>query len=277
MINLNIQGLRGIAVLAVIVFHANNEWLPSGYLGVDLFFMISGYLITGILLKNIDNKRFNLLEFYNKRAIRILPAYALMLIIVSIAASILLIPPDFKEYSNSLVEAFRFTSNFYFSEYGDYFSPKNYELPLLHTWSLSVEMQFYLVYPLALFLIPKRFRIVVLSVLGVIALLIMGLGVEANNFNATYYEPYPRAFQFITGGLFYVCIKQNKFNIPHERKINLMCFVGLILLFIFPFNDNLKIIGFLTTVILGGILITSNGLPSQLLSSKTLVFIGGIS
>jgi peptidoglycan/LPS O-acetylase OafA/YrhL len=145
-----IDGLRAIAVIAVILFHFNAGMFPGGYLGVDVFFVISGYLITGLIKKKLDNGHFSFTDFYLRRIKRIIPALYILLFLVTIVAAILLLPTDFKDYGRSLLSQSVFSSNIYFYFKSDYFDTPSLLKPILHTWSLSVEEQFYIVYPLLL-------------------------------------------------------------------------------------------------------------------------------
>jgi len=133
------------------LFHANSAWLPAGFIGVDVFFVISGFIVSRLIL----DSRFGWRKFYLGRIRRIVPAYLFMLVVVALIAIFLLIPQDFKFFRDSLKNASIFTSNRYFSGFGDYFAPSSHELPLLHTWSLAIEMQFYLVLPLLLAWLPR--------------------------------------------------------------------------------------------------------------------------
>ena len=138
----DIQGLRAIAVLAVMLFHFNPVWLPGGFVGVDVFFVISGYLITSILLDKKAQPDYRLSStrryFYFSRMKRIAPAYFVMLVLVSLLAAVLFLPQDLATYKKGLNQAAWFNSNHYFAGFGDYFAPANHEQPLLHTWSLAV-------------------------------------------------------------------------------------------------------------------------------------------
>ena len=149
----DIDGLRALAVLPVVLFHAGFGFFSGGFVGVDVFFVISGYLITLILTKEISERRFSLLKFYDRRVRRILPAYFLVAIITSLFALWLLPPVMLSEYGGYLISTAVFLSNFYFRFKADYFSPRSDENLLLHTWSLSVEEQFYIVWPLVLFVL----------------------------------------------------------------------------------------------------------------------------
>lgn len=154
----DIDTLRGISVISVIIFHFDKLLFPNGFLGVDLFFVISGYVITQSLVKSLKNKKFSFLTFYLKRARRILPALLVILLTSLILASIILLTADLKRFSESLISSLGFLSNLYFWLTGGYFSTNDQLKPLLHLWSLSVEEQFYLFFPIFLFIIYKFFN-----------------------------------------------------------------------------------------------------------------------
>ncbi|MDU8929420.1 acyltransferase family protein [Alisedimentitalea sp. MJ-SS2] len=147
-----IDGLRAIAVLAVIIAHTGLGVLPGGYAGVDVFFVISGFLITGIILRDLERDRFSFKAFYLRRARRILPALFLVLTVTTPFAWALLSPSEIKDFSGSLFFSIFFLSNAFFLDLTDYFAPSSHFLPLLHTWSLAIEEQFYLLFPLIAYL-----------------------------------------------------------------------------------------------------------------------------
>ena len=153
-----IDGLRAISVVAVVIFHAEFFWrgkqiLPGGYLGVDVFFVISGYLITSILLDELAGGRVDFWRFYMRRIRRILPALNVVIGISTLAAIWLLPPDSLKEFSRNGLAALSFVANIYLWLTQDYFSEAAGLSSLLHLWSLSVEEQFYVAYPLLLGLI----------------------------------------------------------------------------------------------------------------------------
>lgn len=150
-----IDGLRSIGVLMVIFYHAGFKWVPGGFVGVDIFFVISGYLITKIIFPEIIEGRFRFLRFYERRARRIFPALFLVLLSSTIAALMVLTPDQLKTYGQSLMAVIFYVSNYYFYSSTGYFEPNAEEIPLLHTWSLSVEEQFYLLFPLLLILVMR--------------------------------------------------------------------------------------------------------------------------
>ena len=151
-----IDGLRALAVVPVILFHTESKLFSGGFLGVDVFFVISGYLITTILIEDIDKKRFSLLKFYERRARRILPALFFIIIISTLFAVVFMSTYDFLSFKNSALATLFFISNIYFWLNTGYFDPSSEETPLLHTWSLAVEEQYYLLFPIFL-IITCRF------------------------------------------------------------------------------------------------------------------------
>ena len=140
----DIDTLRAISVISVIFFHLDQSFFPNGYLGVDIFFVISGFVITKSIIKNIRNNKFSFLEFYFKRIKRILPVFLVVLLTTIIFASFIFLIADLKRFLESLISSLGFVSNFYFWITGGYFSTNDQLKPLLHIWSLSVEEQFYL-------------------------------------------------------------------------------------------------------------------------------------
>ncbi|VVO01979.1 hypothetical protein PS834_02739 [Pseudomonas fluorescens] len=153
----DIDGLRALAVLAVVIFHFNEEWLPGGFIGVDIFFVISGYLITGIIFKQISTESFTFAEFYIRRARRILPAAVFLIFITTIFGLALMVPMDAEELAYSSIASTLSVANIYFWKFLDtgYFAASSDMVPLLHMWSLGVEEQFYLAWPALMFIIFK--------------------------------------------------------------------------------------------------------------------------
>jgi peptidoglycan/LPS O-acetylase OafA/YrhL len=146
----DIEGLRGLAVLLVVLYHVGVPMFGGGFIGVDVFFVLSGYLITGLIVREIETSgRLDLLHFYARRARRLLPASALMLLIISAATAILLSPPEQVNLARSARATAAYLSNLWFTgEASNYFAPGIETNPLLHTWSLAVEEQFYAFWPL---------------------------------------------------------------------------------------------------------------------------------
>lgn len=147
----DIDGMRALAVLGVVLFHAHVPGFDGGYVGVDIFFVISGYLITSILLRELDSGQFSIGRFYLRRIRRILPALVVVLIATSIASMMFLAPDKLAEFGRSVIATSLFYSNIFFSFYTGYFDGRAITRPLLHTWSLGVEEQFYIIWPVFLY------------------------------------------------------------------------------------------------------------------------------
>jgi len=154
----DIQLLRGIAVLAVVIFHASPSVLPKGLLGVDVFFVISGYLMTGMILREVDAGSFSFSRFYYRRAKRLLPACYSTLLVVTLVGYVAMTREQWPEYLRELVASLTFTANFELAAHVNYFTGDARNSPLLHIWSLSLEEQYYLVLPAALVLVAWRYR-----------------------------------------------------------------------------------------------------------------------
>ncbi|MEI9420514.1 acyltransferase family protein [Mesorhizobium sp. Cs1299R1N1] len=174
----DIDGLRAVAVLPVVLFHFGVSAIPGGFTGVDIFFVISGYLISGSLLDDLERGQFSIGRFYWRRARRILPALTFVILLASIAAWFILLPSDLHEFSLSVIAASTFWSNIYFWKTTNYFSIDAELRPLLHTWSLSVEEQYYIFAPILVYLIyryaSKRWLTILLPIaIGSFALAVM--------------------------------------------------------------------------------------------------------
>jgi peptidoglycan/LPS O-acetylase OafA/YrhL len=143
----DVDGLRAVAVMSVVLFHFGVGGIPGGFTGVDIFFVISGYVIAGSLLTDLDKNRFSIVNFYWKRARRIIPAFTFVTLCSSVAAYFILLPSDLRDYARSLASSALFVSNIYFWKSTNYFSIDAQLRPLLHTWSLSVEEQYYIIAP----------------------------------------------------------------------------------------------------------------------------------
>ena len=152
----DIDGLRGIAVMLFFCYHLCPQYLPGGLIGVDIFFVISGYLISSVIIRGLINNNFSLAGFYIKRIRRILPLLIVVILTVLIIGYILLLPQDYANLAESSVWTFSYLANIYFFKFkNNYFSQDSSELPLLHTWSLAVEEQFYIIWAISLIIIFK--------------------------------------------------------------------------------------------------------------------------
>jgi peptidoglycan/LPS O-acetylase OafA/YrhL len=165
-----IDGLRAIAIIPVMLFHAGINLFSGGYIGVDVFFVISGYLITTIILEDIKRGKFSIVNFYERRVRRIIPALYFLLMVLLLSAWFLMTPSQLMNFSKSLVTVALFYSNIHFWQETDYFGPIAEENPLLHMWSLAVEEQFYVIFPLLMMLILVLRQRTVFVFIGVLLL-----------------------------------------------------------------------------------------------------------
>jgi peptidoglycan/LPS O-acetylase OafA/YrhL len=273
----DIQGLRAIAVLAVMIFHANSSWLPAGFIGVDIFFVISGYIISSVLLK--EGKALSWSQFYWARVKRIIPAYLVMLSLVCVVSALLLTPVDFSFFKSSLRSALLFVSNQYYAGFGDYFAPGAHELPLLHTWSLAIEMQFYLFLPIIIYYVPRQFLALLLGVLSIAFFTYaeVKLG-AADNQRHVYFSLLARVPEFLVGALITVS------GVGRSWSPRLSFVVGVmgaaLLLFSLVFIDEKNFPGFsssLPCIAVGMIIASRRGVVNNLLALPLLVIIGALS
>ena len=199
----DIDGLRALAVVPVILFHCGVPGFSGGFVGVDIFFVISGFLITSILAREIDQSRFSVIAFYERRVRRIIPALVAVLAVTAIAMPFFLLPNDLKDFGRSLFATLAFSSNVYFYIRGDYFDTAAEFMPLLHTWSLAVEEQYYIVFPLLLALLKRRSRAVMLTVLGILWAVSFAVSIQQTHLEprAAFYLPMGRVWELLTGSL----------------------------------------------------------------------------
>jgi peptidoglycan/LPS O-acetylase OafA/YrhL len=199
----DIDGLRAIAVLLVVAYHIRTRFTPGGFIGVDVFFVISGFLITSILMRELDGSRFSIQGFYVRRIRRIAPALICVLIVTSIVALFFLLPSELKDYSRSVLAALASASNFYFWSQTGYFKPEALAMPLLHTWSLAVEEQFYIIFPAFLALLYRYARRSTLLILLILAVASFALSAEQafGDPGSAFYWPTSRAWELLSGAM----------------------------------------------------------------------------
>lgn len=195
----DIQVLRGIAVLAVVFYHAKLRLFSSGFLGVDIFYVISGFLITGLIARGIEQKSFRLSAFYFRRAKRLLPAAYITFLAVALAAPVMLTAAEMKDFVAQMVGAITFTANFVLWQQTGYFESAAELKPLLHVWSLSIEEQYYFLVPAAMLLLPRR-----LWFAGVFATLLVSLALRigfSQHPAAAFYLLPTRAWELMIGSI----------------------------------------------------------------------------
>lgn len=280
-----IDGLRAVAVFPVVFFHLGWSIFDGGYIGVDIFFVISGYLIATLIIKEIEDGSFSLINFYERRVRRIFPVLFLVTLTTAIFGWFLLLPPDFKSLSQSIFSSSIFLSNIYFWLTNPYFSPPADLQPLLHTWSLSVEEQFYLFFPILILLCLKisfNFFVVVISLFFFSSFLSLFL-LEIEPSSWKFYLIISRAWELIIG--IYAAILLNEKKALGSKIISeLGSAVGfsLLLISLILFDHNLDHPSLWTLIpVLGTFLVivfcNQKTKIYKILSFKPLVSIGLIS
>lgn len=285
-----IDGLRALAVLPVILFHAEFQLFSGGFVGVDVFFVISGYLITSIIINDLNKQRFSLINFYERRARRILPALLLVITCCIPLAWLWLMPLDFEDFLQSLIAVPLFSSNILFWLESDYFATAAELKPLLHTWSLALEEQFYILFPLLLMFgwrFPKRYLLIGLSICFIVSLILAQWAAYYKP-NANFYLLPSRGWELLMGAFaaFYINKQQLDFEQNHHRNKALQLFsllgLGFIISAIFMFDSSTPYPSFYTLLpTLGTLLIILTARKGTwvqiLLSQRLLVAIGLVS
>lgn len=281
----DIDGLRAIAVLSVILHHLKAPLVPGGFVGVDIFFVISGYLITSQIFNDVSQGTFSIRQFYQRRINRIIPALVTVITTILVVGWLVLSPRDLTLVLESSIFALLGMSNiFFWREYGNYFSGNAAEAPLLHTWSLGVEEQFYLVWPLIVVLLIKlrlRYVMIGLTILtvaaGVFSEIAIGLAASAS-----YYLLPTRFFELMIGGTLALAVAH---KIAISRSYSGLTFViglALIVWSLFGLNKSSSFPG-LNAVwpCVGTALLIWSGNSqhafSRILTNRPIVFIGVIS
>ncbi len=279
---LDIDGLRAVAVLLVVLFHSSGVF-SGGFIGVDIFFVISGYLLTGIIVRDLSRGTFSLGKFYERRIRRILPALLITLLFCAIVCYFMFLPQDLIRFAHSLYAALFSYSNIYFWTQAGYFKP-TYTKVLLHTWSLGVEEQFYLFLPLALLALRKRLAAApwMILCLTVISFCASEWLVLRHETETAFYMPFSRAWELFLGALL-------AFDLVRLPKSRLLCDclagLGMILIALAaicykpqtPFPGVAALLPCVGTALLLASGAGGRTICSKLLSTKPLVFLGMIS
>src|ERR1700737_4814697 len=224
----DIDGLRAIAVILVVNFHAFPEAMPGGFIGVDIFFVISGFLITGIIVRELDQQRFSLLAFYNRRIRRIFPALIVVLCAALVLGWLWMLPAAYAQLSSDVFASAAFLSNVALLLQSGYFDIESSKKPLLHLWSLGIEEQFYLFWPLILVLVG-RLRLSILAAASVIGLasFVLNVALIGSDPVATFYLPFTRAWELLAGAA--LACGWNQIS-QTSRASNLRACAGLLLI-----------------------------------------------
>jgi peptidoglycan/LPS O-acetylase OafA/YrhL len=280
----DIDGIRGIAVISVILFHLG--YLPNGYLGVDVFFVISGYLITSIVFREVNENTFSILKFYEKRIRRIIPLVLFTTLIAFLLGLFLMLPDDLENMCQSI-----FASNFsannilMYITSGDYWAVKNDFKPLMHTWSLGVEEQFYLLYPVIFFVFKDNKKKFIFPFLLVLTCISLFLFFTSSNSSLKFYFLQFRFFELSIGGICAIYFGQNKRIklLPYSQYFlnSFLFFIVFILFFKTIDSNDIKLI--MVTLFSAGVLVLgelhfqNNTFYKKLLTNRFLVGVGKIS
>lgn len=284
----DIDGLRTVAVLLVILFHANVNFIQGGYIGVDVFFVISGFLITKSINKEMLENRFSFKQFYLRRIRRIIPVLVFIVAVIAIPSYLFLLANHFEAYARAAINTLLSTNNFYlWFNISAYFSESAEFQPLLHTWSLSVEEQFYILWPPLLLLLHRKFNFKTRLII-VLSIIVFGLGLSIyltkTDLNMAYFLLPARIFELLIGGglaLYWDKLPKLSSNQNHIRSI-----IGALLIFIpaLLLDKNSFFPGYQALwPCLGAMLIiytgktNTNGFFNNILQLKPMVFLGKLS
>jgi len=286
----DIDGLRAIAVLSVILFHINGDWIPGGFLGVDIFFVISGYLITLLLIREVEETdKINFSNFYKRRIKRILPALLFVLIPTFVLGFFFLGFTELLSLAKSMIWTIFSAVNIYFFSSVDsgYFASGSNELPLLHLWSLGVEEQFYLFWPLVILLLLRYIKSMKIRMLLLVILFLASLGwahsIIVSNHSFAYYMLPTRVWELVAGAIVALLVYSSfKINSFISELMALLGILVIILSFIFVSeSDPVPGMASLPIIIATALLILSTNqyqtFVGRILSIKLLVAIGLVS
>jgi len=279
-----IDGLRALAVLAVIFCHTGLGLFSGGFVGVDVFFVISGYLITLIIHGELQQEKFSIVQFYERRIRRILPALFFVILACIPFAWMWMMPDEFEAFSKSIVKVNLFISNVYFWKESNYFSPDAQLAPMLHTWSLAVEEQFYVLFPLILILFHKCKLRVLLSIISTMLIVSLAFSEWSSKIFpvANYYLLPTRSWELGVGSI--IALSMNQWKNTNGSVAQLLSLIGLLLILfsVLTFDEGTPFPGLwaLFPVIGAALIIVyakQNTLVGQFLSWKPMVGIGLIS
>ncbi len=276
-----IDGLRALAVLPVILFHAGFSAFGGGFVGVDVFFVISGYLITGILLNELSRGDFSIRRFYARRARRILPALFCVMLVTIPFAWMWMLPSQYAPFSRSMLAVVGFVSNMFFWRESGYFAAEASEKPLLHTWSLGVEEQYYVLFPLLLWLLWRVGKKPALIAVSVLALVSFCLCEYASRYapSANFFLLPTRAWELLVGSL---CAFAHLNQAPKKNDTLALIGLGLIAAAVFLFNEHMRLpSAYMIAPVLGTAMVllfaTNETIAARLLSWRPVVGVGLVS
>jgi peptidoglycan/LPS O-acetylase OafA/YrhL len=281
-----IDGLRALAVVPVVLFHADIPMFSGGFVGVDVFFVISGYLITYMMIENLRKEKFSIVQFYERRARRILPTLYLVMAVSTVFAYMWMMPDEFKNYGQSIFATALFANNILLSITSGYWDMASEFKPFLHTWSLGVEEQYYIIFPLFMIVGWVYFRSKLVGILIFLMLLSLSAAIlgAAKYPNSTFFLLPTRAWEIILGALSAFYLSNRRVMAPGRIKAEIFSSAGILLIVasIFGLTKDYSSPGlFMIAPTLGAVLIiifTEKGtVAHSLLSGKVLVGLGLMS
>ena len=285
----DIDGLRGIAVLAVVAYHAFPHLLPGGFVGVDIFFVISGFLISTILFDSITSNKFSLVDFYARRVRRIFPALLVIFIFCYWLGWFILLPHEFQQLGKHIASGASFISNFVFWSEVGYFDNTAITKPLLHLWSLGIEEQFYILWPFIVWIAYKWRISWWYFILGIASLsFLLNLHFVSTNLTAAFYSPFTRIWELLLGSLVALINLRRQFNsvgVPAYKYVSELVSVlavGALVFSLSVIQQGMLFPGawaLLPTVATAALIGTSQNswFNQNILSNRALVWLGLIS
>lgn len=231
----DIDGIRALAIVEVILFHLFPGYVPGGFIGVDIFFIISGYLITKIILSDLNKNNFEIIKFYVRRINRIIPSLLIVIIIVALIGIIIMLPQEYELLLKNIAAGASFTANLVLINDVGYFNPASEQNPLLHLWSLGVEEQFYLIWPLIIYLgFVYRINLAYLLLIILVASISVNIAIVETSPTVAFYALHTRAWELAIGGLCALVSTSEPLKIWLNRKVvrNAVCTLGLLLIII---------------------------------------------
>ena len=280
-----IDGLRALAVLPVIFFHGGFEMFRGGFVGVDVFFVISGYLITSIIISDLEKNKFSIFNFYERRARRILPALFFVMLLNIPIAFFTMLPDPLENFGQSLIATSLFSNNILLYLTSGYWDLASEYKPLLHTWSLAVEEQYYLLFPILMTLIWRFGTSFIISFFAILFFISLGFAQweSINNHTASFYLLHTRAFEILIGVFLAFYLKHKSHFKSHfiNESLSLLGFF-LIVFSIFNFNESTPFPSIYTLIpAIGTALLILSAIKDtvmyKLFSKRNLVFLGLIS
>jgi len=279
----DIDGLRAIAILSVVIFHAFPQWLPGGFVGVDVFFVISGFLISSIIFENLEQNSFSYYDFYARRIKRIFPALILVFVTSYAVGWYLLLPDEYKQLGKHIAGGVGFVSNLVLWDEAGYFDKASEAKPLLHLWSLGIEEQFYIFWPLLLGVVWKyRLNFLFTTLCIAVASFLVNIFNVGDNLVAAFYSPLSRFWELMIGGVLAYLTLHRPQHLPSNTNWQSLAGLLLIVIAVVIIGEGQAFPGWWALLPTLGAFLLISAQPTAwvnryLLSNRVLVWIGLIS